>query len=784
MHLRRVALVASCILVVWSSSGASVRADDVWSAPYPGVRYLERTTDVPWRLFAAVVDLCESGVRVRATTPSEGGRVVSSFAEETGVEVAINGDFFDGTFQTRGLAVGDGFRWPGTADSSSWGLVAFGEGRSLVSPEDELLEPAPEWITEAIGGVPSYVAHEGVAVESYSRSFCDVRHPRTAVGLSRDLRTAFLVAVDGRSAQSAGMTCLELGAAMVELGAHDAINLDGGGSTTMWLRDVGVVNVPSDGDERRVANHLGVFATGLGAPYSCNHAVDDALLAASLLDEDRSTDLDGDGLADVCARDGDGVRCVLARGDGFGVEVPGPPLSDAAGWAAEARFTSLRMGDIDGDGAADLCAIDGARILCWPSNGSSFADPIVGPELSPDATHEQASTFRVADVTGDGLDDVCVRTRARYECHPSLGDAFGAAIAGPPLSDAEGWDEPSRYGTIRMADLDGDGAADVCARHGGGMACWLAVGGGRPWRAIEGPPWSDADGWAQPSRWSTIRAEDVDGDGRADLCGRTATRFECHLSSGVGFGRIVAGPAWSDDAGWDAPSRYATIRLADVDGDGRRDACARGSDGVRCWLYRDDGFTREIVGPPLTDAAGWDEIGRYRTLRFADVSGDRRADLCARDADALSCWLSDGAAFSTRVFGPAWSDEAGWLARSRYATIRLAGGTCVSRAERCNALDDDCDGATDEGGVCDSGQDGGAPALDAGPGPVDGSMAPDAARTEAGASPPTIDPSSSGSCAVARHGSGGRASFLALALAFVPPLVVRSRRFRRPRRRA
>ena len=49
---------------------------------------------------------------------------------------------------------------------------------------------------------------------------------------------------------------------MKELGAHWALNLDGGGSSTMWIRDRGVVNVPSDGAPRTVANHVGLFALG------------------------------------------------------------------------------------------------------------------------------------------------------------------------------------------------------------------------------------------------------------------------------------------------------------------------------------------------------------------------------------------------------------------------------------------------------------------------------------------------------------------------------------------
>ncbi|MCA0374560.1 MAG: phosphodiester glycosidase family protein [Gemmatimonadetes bacterium] len=84
----------------------------------------------------------------------------------------------------------------------------------------------------------------------------EARHPRSAVGVSRDGRTLWLVAVDGRSATSVGMTLVELADALRALGAWDALNFDGGGSTTLVI-DGAVVNAPTDpSGEREVANVL------------------------------------------------------------------------------------------------------------------------------------------------------------------------------------------------------------------------------------------------------------------------------------------------------------------------------------------------------------------------------------------------------------------------------------------------------------------------------------------------------------------------------------------------
>jgi muramoyltetrapeptide carboxypeptidase len=105
------------------------------------------------------------------------------------------------------------------------------------------------------GGVPLADA----AVESFSRVFALARHPRTALGVRAD-GTLLLLTVDGREAgHSVGMSLPELSALLRELGAVDAINLDGGGSTTMVVGGR-TVNRPSDaGGERETADALLVF---------------------------------------------------------------------------------------------------------------------------------------------------------------------------------------------------------------------------------------------------------------------------------------------------------------------------------------------------------------------------------------------------------------------------------------------------------------------------------------------------------------------------------------------
>lgn len=117
----------------------------------------------------------------------------------------------------------------------------------------------------ALGAGPMLVKEGSVflttKLEDFGSDIAGGRAPRTAVGITGEGKI-LLVAVDGRRSDSAGMSLLELALLMQELGALDAMNLDGGGSTAMVIHDK-VVNNPSGGGERKVGNALTVVAAGL-----------------------------------------------------------------------------------------------------------------------------------------------------------------------------------------------------------------------------------------------------------------------------------------------------------------------------------------------------------------------------------------------------------------------------------------------------------------------------------------------------------------------------------------
>ncbi len=461
------------------------------------------------------------------------------------------------------------------------------------------------------------------------------------------------------------------------------------------------------------AGSFGACSAPTPSPETCNGADDDCDGAA---DEDdvcevdllhlspsayappRSTDVDGDARADVCARGYSGVRCWRAIDGGFAEATAPVPWGDDSGWADVTNYATIRMGDLDGDGRADLCARANAGVVCALSTGEGFAEPSTWQDTLSDANgwdHPRFyTTIRLADVDGDGRADLCARDSQGFGCWISDGARFDRRIEGPRWSDEAGLGAARYYGTIRVADLDGDRRADVCARTPSGVECWLADGAGFPTQ-VAGPAWSDALGWGAMQYWSTMRAADVNGDGRADLCARSATDLRCALWTGEGFGEPVVVAGLSDESGWADVANYATLRAGDVNGDGAEDLCIRANAGVRCFAWDGEAFVR-IPGPEWSDESGWGSPRFYQTLRMADVDGDGLDDACARAAAGWRCHPSLGDSFAEPIVLDELRDDGGWGEPRYFSTILMAGRACRPEQEVCNGRDDDCDGLVDE----------------------------------------------------------------------------------------
>ena len=201
---------------------------------------------------------------------------VSALAEKSGAYAAINGSFFDMQkghpvcyLRVDGQARGE--NTPALRDTVNrkyyqHATLSLRNGRAAISVPDSNRRWEEGLCDSNIMTAGPMLLRGGVRVpQRDDRTFVTRRHNRTAVGLRPD-GTTLLVVVDGRFPhRSEGLSLRELELVMHWLGCSDAINLDGGGSTTMYVHNMphgGVVNYPSDNSrhdhqgERPVSNAI------------------------------------------------------------------------------------------------------------------------------------------------------------------------------------------------------------------------------------------------------------------------------------------------------------------------------------------------------------------------------------------------------------------------------------------------------------------------------------------------------------------------------------------------
>lgn len=244
--------------------------------------------DGPWAIHLLQADLgrrcdLELGV-LRAADREDGGpgreRVTSMVGRaERRVLAAVNADFFTpegaaiGTELVAGEVLGVAPR-PTIAWSlgrDPWiGVPSL--GTDSVSIGWSVSRQNGDGTTEAVGGFPELLdggARVGDLEVGERPSFAAERHPRTAVGYDPVRHWAWLAVVDGRQApHSDGMTLPELARLFEALGAAEALNLDGGGSSVMVIGGT-AVNRPSDlAGERPVVNALALLQSPRGCALS------------------------------------------------------------------------------------------------------------------------------------------------------------------------------------------------------------------------------------------------------------------------------------------------------------------------------------------------------------------------------------------------------------------------------------------------------------------------------------------------------------------------------------
>jgi exopolysaccharide biosynthesis protein len=310
------------ILAAISGCIAGLRADQIVQNPYAGITLITRTetSPRPETMHIAEIDLTAPGIGFQLTPPGGSLETVRQttldYLNQQHAQLAINGEFFlpfpstDPNAMLIGLAASNGNVYSSfEAPVQSYAIVTNAPAVNIDSSNHagivhdntasadgkHVLENVTLWnalagsaqiVTNGMKTIPAYVdaTHPdglltpgGPANYSNSNSWYNLTNARTAIGLSQNNQTLFLFTVDNASG-SKGMTVGEVADLLIQdYGVYNALNLDGGGSTSMAIQDPATglgqfVNLSSDNPNGRAeGSNLAVFAISVPEPLSLGY---------------------------------------------------------------------------------------------------------------------------------------------------------------------------------------------------------------------------------------------------------------------------------------------------------------------------------------------------------------------------------------------------------------------------------------------------------------------------------------------------------------------------------
>jgi hypothetical protein len=291
LRFRRLICSSLICLTTWVSATPITTG---WIPLFKGVEYMTGTNTQSSGDFTSLmvahlirVDLSDPDIQLLPTpritnyvanSRETSGQTVSRFVKTHGLQLGVNANFFSPTdyympegtpMQLSGLAISDG-SLVSVANATFSACVLFDVNRTARVIEDNWPAGPTNGVLHALAGDYPLVVN-GVNI---SRRYLNTpggvheQHPRTAFGVSQDGKFFYIVCIDGRQDHSVGAFDYETAAWMLLAGAYNAVNMDGGGSTTLVTEDsIGEPHrlnassaVADSGKERTVGSHLGIFA--------------------------------------------------------------------------------------------------------------------------------------------------------------------------------------------------------------------------------------------------------------------------------------------------------------------------------------------------------------------------------------------------------------------------------------------------------------------------------------------------------------------------------------------
>jgi hypothetical protein len=329
-------------------------------------------------------------------------------------------------------------------------------------------------------------------------------------------------------------------------------------------------------------------------------------------------DFDGDGKHEVAARDADtGIWWTLCNVQGT---ISTQYFHE---WSTSESFSHFQVADVNGDGADDIigqttsgnwwsvCYVNGQYGNYWLGWWNSAID---------------SQNMLIGDFDGNGTADIAARDQStgHWWNLRSINQSFFNEVM-------DIWGVQDTYRNLLVADINGDGADDIVGWSNTGDCLALAWNGDFFTNLSLG-------NWGLSERWQFISAGDFDGNGTDDVIAHDAFSGDWRATYSINGQYVTEMVAW-----WNPACTYSAVRVLDIDGDGRDEIVGQAEDGG-WWVTN---------APFQNNSAVWWSVNHYDEVLIADVDGDEREDLVCHDM-STGTWRAlgfDGTSYVTNLLG-------------------------------------------------------------------------------------------------------------------------------------